>query len=237
MSGQAVENHTFQTGVDVRYLLHLPERSAYSLAVLALHGYGSTPEAMLRLTLPVVGAGAVVAAIQAPHQHYAGSKPEAASEVAYNWGVRNHFDAAVRTHHEIVLKVLSQLRERFGLGADRCVLLGFSQPVGLNYRFIGTHPDAAGGVIGLCGGVPRDWEDERYRDVGAPILHISRNQDEYFPREVAEGFPQRLRRHAKDVEFHMMDGGHWFPSKARAIVQPWLGRVFGESEIGTMGNS
>jgi predicted esterase len=94
--------------------------------------------------------------------------------------------------------------------------------VGLNYRFIGTYPDEAGGVIGVCGGVPKDWEQDKYRTIDAPILHISRSEDEYFPSEVANGFPARLRHHASDVEFHMLPGAHRFPSKAAGIVRPWL---------------
>ena len=107
------------------------------------------------------------------------------------------------------------------------MLVGFSQPVGLNYRFVGTWPAQVGGVIGLCGGVPRDWEEDSYKPVTAALLHISREEDEFFPAATAAKFPDRLRVHAPDVEFHMLPGGHRFPSKARHIAQPWMDRVFG----------
>ncbi len=97
--------------------------------------------------------------------------------------------------------------------------MGFSQPVGLNYRFIGTHPEEAGGVIGICGGVPKDWAEDKYKPVAAPILHISRSEDEYFPTDYVKGFPDRLRQHARDVEFHLLPGGHRFPSKAKPIIE------------------
>lgn len=220
------ESHIFSAQIDCRYLLHLPAHPR-PLLVLALHGYGSTPETMLRLTMPLVGEARIVAAVQAPHQHYGAVSSGSPAETAYNWGVRDHHESSVRTHHAIVLTVLDQLRGRFGIPAARCLLLGFSQPVGLNYRFIGTHPGAAGGVIGICGGVPRDWEDSKYHPIAAPILHIARDQDEIFPPDTARGFPDRLRTHAADVEFHMLPGRHRFPSKAGAVVQPWLHRVFG----------
>jgi predicted esterase len=126
----------------------------------------------------------------------------------------------------MVLQTLASLRERFQVGADRCVLAGFSQPVGLNYRFAATHPDQVRAVIGICGGVPRDWEDSKYQPVNASLLHISRDEDQYYPTAVAQTFAERLRSHASDVEFHLIPGPHRFPSKAHKIVRPWLDRVF-----------
>ena len=105
------------------------------------------------------------------------------------------------------------------------ILMGFSQPVGLNYRFIGTHPQSAGGVIAICGGVPKDWEEEKYSRVEAPILHIARSEDEFFPEAVARGFPDRLRAHAADVEFHMLPGEHRFPSKASATIRAFAEKI------------
>jgi hypothetical protein len=46
-------------------------------------------------------------------------------------------------------KTLALLRERFGVRAERCLLVGFSQPVGLNYRFIANPPGRSPGVIGI----------------------------------------------------------------------------------------
>jgi len=34
-----------------------------------------------------------------------------------------------------------------------------------------------------------------------------------------------LRRHAADVEFHLIDGNHWMPANGSAIVTPWLQRI------------
>lgn len=221
------EHHFFTAALECRFLLHVPEASsADRLLVLTLHGYGSNPEAMLRLTIPTVGPEHIVAAIQAPFQHYLSPTPGPGA-TGYNWGVRDHHAAATRLHHEMVRTVLDRLSDQFSIGSRRCVLMGFSQAVGLNYRFAGTFPDQVGGVIGLCGGVPRDWDEEKYRPIEAPILHISRETDEFFPVATVEKFPERLRRHAADVEFHLIPGTHRYPSKAVSIVKPWLRRVFG----------
>jgi predicted esterase len=227
MPETAPEVHTFTAPLDCRYLLQLPDSSEpKDVVVLALHGYGMTPESMLRLTVGLVGPGFAVAALQAPFQHYQALRG-ANSAAAYNWGIRDHWASGVRLHQDMVRQTLAALRERFGLSATRCLLVGFSQPVGLNYRFVGTHANQVGAVLGLCGGVPRDWEESKYLPVEVPILHISRDQDEFYPNEQVKEFPKRLAAHASDVEFHLIPGQHRFPSKGAAIVRPWMARVFG----------
>ena len=126
-----------------------------TLLVLTLHGFGSNPDVMLRLSVPAVGEECIVASLRGPNQHYLSGNP-ASDEVGYNWGTRRHPELNIRLHHEIVQAVAKQLRARFSIPAHRTLLMGFSQPVGLNYRLIGTYPGEAGGIIGICGGVPKE---------------------------------------------------------------------------------
>ena len=63
------------------------------------------------------------------------------------------------------------------------------------------------------------------RTVTAALLHVARREDEFYKPEVTERFAARLRLRASDVEFHMLEGGHRFPSKARPIVERWLERI------------
>jgi predicted esterase len=222
------EQHTFLSPLECRYLLQIPAYPrAKPLVVIALHGYSSNPEAMLRLTAGLVGDHHIIASIQAPNQHYvADGLPTAQSVAGYNWGIRPHWESSVLLHHQMMRQVLKALRERFEVGPERCLLVGFSQPVGLNYRFVGTHPHEVAGVVGICGGVPRDWQEDKYQPVPAALLHISRDEDPIYPVAVANTFAEKLRHRAKDVEFHLIPGPHRFPSKARHIVGPWLQRVF-----------
>ncbi len=225
---ETIERHTFTAPLDCRYLLHVPDTlDAGAVLVLTLHGYGSNPEAMLRLTAGLVGDRHIVASLQGPHEHYlTAGLPGASSVVGYNWGVRENWASAVRLHHDMLLEALAALRGRFGIPAARCLLAGFSQPVGLNYRFVATWPEQIGGAIGVCGGVPRDWEEEKYRAVSAALLHIAREEDEFYPPALSGQFADRLRKRAANVEFHMLPGGHRFPSKARPIAESWMNRVF-----------
>jgi predicted esterase len=224
--------HSTAVPFEAEYLLHEPGQvGARTLLVLALHGYGSNPDAMLRLSEMALGGGdAIIASLRGPNQHYLSSgalgTPMPGSEVGYNWGTTKHATQNIELHHRIVRTVSAELRARFEIPVRRTLLMGFSQPVGLNYRFIGTHPDeSAGGVIAMCGGVPKDWEEDKYATVEVPILHIARSEDEFFPEAVAKGFPNRLRAHATNVEFHMLPGRHRFPSKAAGIIQEFAEKL------------
>ena len=218
-----IRHGSFTARLDCRYQLYAPASiTGRTLLAATLHGFGSNPEAMLRLTGSLLGPPHVVAAIEAPNQFYVALN---SNEVGYGWATHKHSDSSVRLHHDMVLHVLNEAGREYGIPAGRRILVGFSQPVGMNYRFAATHPGEVRGVIGLCGGVPRNWEDGPYRTVTAALLHVARREDEFYKPEVTERFAARLRLRASDVEFHMLEGGHRFPSKARPIVERWLERI------------
>jgi predicted esterase len=224
MPSEAIERRTFSARLDCHYLLHVPpdvDRS--TLLVAALHGFGSNPEIMLRLTENLLGPRHAIAALQAPSQFFLAQK---SSEVGYCWATHKHSDESVRLHHDMLLHVLDEVGRQHALPAGRRLIVGFSQPVGLNYRFAATHPEAVRGVIGICGGVPKNWEEGPYQKVSAALLHIARKEDEFYPPAVTEHYAARLHLRANDVEFHMLEGGHKFPSKAGPIAEKWMGRVF-----------
>lgn len=217
---------SFTARLDCRYLLHAPQAvDDHTLLVAALHGFSANPEVMLRLTAGLLGPRHVLAAIEGPNQFYLS---QASQEVGYGWATHKHPDSSVRLHHDMLLHVLNETGREYGIPASRRILVGFSQPVGMNYRFAATHPEEVRGVIGICGGIPRNWEEGPYRPVTAALLHIARREDEFYKPEVTDLYPERLRLRAADVEFHMLDGGHRFPSKAKPIADAWLARIIGE---------
>ena len=224
MPSEAPEHRTFTAQLDCHYLLYMPEDvDQDTLLVTALHGYGSTPEAMLRLTASWFPEH-VIASVQGPSQFFLSTASQA--EVGYSWITRRNADSSIRLHHEIVQRVMSDVGQEHRIPASRRLLIGFSQPVGLNYRFAATHPEAVRGVIGVCGGLPGNWEQGPYSQVAAALLHIARSEDEYYSTEVTARYAERLRLRANDVEFHLLEGGHRFPSKGKPIVDRWVERVF-----------
>ncbi len=221
-SPNSIESHTFSLPLECYYLLHVPEVPS-RLLWMVVHGYAMNASNMLSLALLVLGKQHLVASVQAPHHFYPDQRKP---DVGYNWGTRNHGSSSIQMHHAMIRHVRKQLEDRFHVPPARTVLMGYSQPVGYNYRFASAHPDEVGGVVGICGGVPKDWETGPYGPVKASLLHIARSEDEFFPPSATEDYARKLRTRAKDVEFHMLRGGHRFPSAAAPILDAWSRRVF-----------
>jgi predicted esterase len=214
---------TFSARLDCHYVLRLPETfDSHTLLAVALHGFGQSAEIMLPLTEKMFGPHPVVAALQGPNQFFRDGKN---MEVGYGWNTSRHAPASIRLHHDMVRHVLNEAGREYGIPPERRILVGFSQPVSLNYRLVATFPGEVRGVVGVCGGLPGDWESGAYQPVSAAVLHIARRQDEWYPPAVTEQYPERLRLRVLDLEFHLLEGGHHFPSKGNAIVESWLARI------------
>jgi phospholipase/carboxylesterase len=219
-----IADHSFSARLDCHYLLLKPQTiEPHACLAVTLHGFSANPEIMLQLTARLFPTSpAVIASLQGPNQFFL---PPPAREVGYGWITNRRPAESIRLHHEMVLHVLNEAGEQFGIPPERRLLIGFSQSVALNYRLAATHPTAVRGVIGICGGLPGDWDDGEYSRVEASLLHIARRGDEYYPPDVTGRYTERLRRRAADVEFHLIDGKHHMPSAGSGIVEPWLMRI------------
>jgi predicted esterase len=216
-------DRTFSARLDCHYLLRAPDVvDARTPLVVTLHGFGENPETMLHLTARLFDSPPILAALQGPYQFFRGPKNR---EVGYGWITSRNPAESIRLHRDMVLQVLDEAGQQFGIPPDRRLLAGFSQAVALNYRLAATCPGAVRGVIAICGGLPGDWDEDAYPTVGASVLHIARRDDEYYPSNVTENYAERLRRRAADVEFHLLDGGHRIPSDGNKLVGPWMQRV------------
>lgn len=221
MSG--VTERGFRARLDCHYLLRAPEVvDSQTPLVITLHGFGADPESMLGLTARLFPTEPVIASLQGPFQFFRDGPTRG---VGYGWITNKHSAESVRLHHDMVSYVAAEVGREFGIPERRRLLVGFSQAVSLNYRFAATFSEAVRGVIAICGGLPSDWETAAYRSVVAAILHIARRQDEHYPPNVTDAYPERLRKRAADVEFHLLDGGHQIPSSGSIIVGPWLERI------------
>lgn len=220
-----VSERSFPAKLDCHYLLATPEVvNGRTSLVVTLHGFGANPEAMLTLTARLFEIEPVIASVQGPYPFFHATPDR---KVGYGWITSRHSAESIRLHHDMVSHVLEETGRQFGIPPARRLLAGFSQPVGLNYRFAATCPQAVRGVIGICGGLPGNWETGEYQPVRAAVLHIARRADEYYPPDVTGKYAERLRLRAADVEFHLIDGGHQMPSAGKEIVAPWLRRVLG----------
>ena len=216
-------DRTFTARLDCHYRLLTPERvDERTPLVVALHGFGASPEMMLRPTLRLFDPQPVIAAVEGPYRFFRGTDTR---DVGYGWITSRNPAESIRLHRDMVAHVLDEAGRQFGVPADRRILLGFSQSVALNYRFVEAAPDAVRGVIGICGGLPGEWADGAAPTIRASVLHIARDADEIYTIEKARTFETRLRQRASDVEFHVMEGGHTMPSEGGRLVRPWVERV------------
>ena len=213
----------FSARLDCHYLLQTPDViDRRTPLVVTLHGFGMNAEVMLQLTGRLFETAPVLVSLQGPYPFFLSTSNW---EVGYGWITNRHSAESVRLHHDMVSYVLDEVGRESGIPPSRRLLVGFSQPVGLNYRYVATCRDRVRGVIGICGGLPGDWETGAYQKASAAILHLARRQDEIYPPQVTEQYAVRLRRHASDVEVHLIEGGHQMPSAGSQIVEPWLRRI------------
>jgi predicted esterase len=218
-----IAEESFSVQLDCHYLLLLPDIVDLNTPlVVALHGFGGNPEDMLQLSARLFANTAIVASLQGPNQFFL---EQSTRKVGYGWITSRRPQESIRLHHKMVAHVLDEVGGRFGISPERRILTGFSQSVALNYRFAATHPQFIRGVVGICGGVPSDWEGGAYQRVSASVMHIARRGDTYYPPAVTADYADRLRQRADDVEFHLLEGGHQVPSDGNSIIGPWLKRV------------
>jgi len=223
MALAAVVERTFAARLSCRYLLDpAAEPGPDTVLVAALHGFSQNAEDMLRLTRHLVGARHAVASVEGPNGFFLGM---GSAEVGYGWITSRRPADAIRLHGEMVAHVLEEAGAELGIPAERRILVGFSQSVSLNYRFATEHPKAIRGLTAICGAIPGDWDDARAAPLCPAVLHIARRQDTVYPPERTEQYARRLRLRCNDVEFHQLEGGHQFPSKAGPLWEAWLTRI------------
>ena len=222
--GESLESDlSLRAELRLYYDVYAPGGGAAPLLV-ALHGYGSNKGWMMREARQHVPEGFAVAALQGPHQHMKEPR-EQGGPLRYGFGWLTNFrpEESVALHHRAVLDLVEALVARGVALRERVFLLGFSQSCALNYRFAFTHREALRGVVGICGGVPGDWETNPvYGETRASVLHLSGTRDEFYTPERVAPYAEQLRQRARDVETRAYDAAHEFVPEMRGDVRDWL---------------
>ena len=117
--------------------------------------------------------GFSVISLQGFHQHLKEPKePGGPLRFGFSWLSNFHPEDSVRVHHQALLDLIQKLTNDKTIDPRQVYLLGFSQTCALNYRFAFTHPEVLRGVVGICGGLPGDWEtSEGYKPTNAAVFH------------------------------------------------------------------
>ncbi len=212
------------------YDLRLPKALSGSRGhplLIALHGYGGTKESMLALAYRICGDRFAIASLQGPHQHTQRRQGRPGGirsvRIAFGWGTMHNSVENQTLHHEFIRRVIREVSRKHSIDRKRIFLLGFSQSVGLNYRFAFTYPNTIRGLIGVCGGIPGDWETSRkYRRSVTDVLHLSGTKDPFYPLNRVRTFKAALERRTASVEHHFVPTGHIFPRRCLPAIRRWL---------------
>lgn len=192
--------------------------------LIALHGYGANKRQMMREARQMAPPEFSIAAMQAFHQHM--KEPKEAGgplRFGFGWLTNFHPEESVAIHHQAVLDLIETLTAERVADDQNIFLLGFSQSCALNYRFAFTHPEVLRGVIGICGGLPGDWQtNQSYKKTDAAVFHLAGNQDEFYSPERVGDYAEQLRLRAADVTFKGYEGGHDFVPEMRGDIRAWL---------------
>jgi phospholipase/carboxylesterase len=192
--------------------------------LIALHGYGASKWHAMREAKMIAPDGFALAALQGPHQHLREPKEKGGSlRFGFGWLTNFHPEESVAIHHRALLQLIEDsINERIA-DRNRIFLLGFSQSCALNYRFAFTQADVLRGAIGICGGLPGDWETNRsYQKTNAAIFHLAGEKDEYYGPPRVESYATQLRQRAGDVEFRSYDAAHEITQAMRQDIRDWL---------------
>ncbi|HEV2912797.1 MAG TPA: dienelactone hydrolase family protein [Pyrinomonadaceae bacterium] len=206
------------------YDLYVPGGEQSHPLLVALHGYGASKRQMMREARQLAPAGFAIASLQGFHQHIREPKEEGGPlRYGFGWVTNFRSQESVAVHHRALLELMDKLTDERVADPRRIFLLGFSQSCALNYRFAFTHADRLRGVVGICGGLPGDWESsDRYSQTGAAVLHLCGTRDEFYTPERVRDYGARLKERALDVEVKSYDAGHEIVPPMREDVRAWL---------------
>jgi predicted esterase len=222
-------DRTLEARVNLYYDLR-PGTTAPAPLLIALHGYGANKRQMMREAQLLAPKTFAIASLQGFHQHI--REPwQTGGPLRFGFGWLTNFrsEESVAVHHRALIDIIETLTREGVADPSRVFLLGFSQSCALNYRFAFTHPEKLRGVIGICGGIPGDWETSTtYRQASLDVLHLAGTRDEFYSPERVQDYEKQLQTRALSVVFKSYDAGHEIIREMRPDVVQWLTRAADE---------
>jgi len=222
-SPKSETEHSLSAEIKLHYDLQ-PGQHALAPLLIALHGYGASKRQMMREAKMIAPEGFAIASLQGPHQHLKDPKePGGPLRFGFGWLTNFRPEESVAVHHRALLDLINTVTAEGVADPERIFLLGFSQSCALNYRFAFTYPNVLRGVIGICGGMPGDWDtSEVYQATKAAVFYLSGEHDEFYPPTRIKDYPAQLRARATDVECRSYDTGHEIVQAMRDDIRLWL---------------
>jgi len=201
-----------------------PGTSSPAPLLIALHGYGANKRYMMREAQLMAPPQFAIASLQGFHQHMKEPRePGGPLRFGFGWVTNFRPEESVAVHHRALIDLIEILSAEGIADPARVFLLGFSQSCALNYRFAFTHPERLRGVVGICGGIPGDWETSpTYRNAEIDVLHLAGTRDEFYTPERVRDYESQLKTRARSLTFKTYDAAHEIVPEMRSDVVQWL---------------
>lgn len=191
--------------------------------LIAFHGYEGNKESMMALAQNINASDLIIASVQGPNGFFVRSESQPNKpKVGFGWMMQYKAEETIRLHHQTLLSVIEETAAQYRIDRRAIFLLAFSQSVSLNYRFAFTHPGVVRGVIAVCGGIPGDWDQDKYQNSDTDLLIIAGETDEFYPLERTRTFKDAMASRAASVEYRSFPVGHVFPRGSLAIIDQWI---------------
>ncbi|HEY7546650.1 MAG TPA: hypothetical protein VID27_17295 [Blastocatellia bacterium] len=204
------------------YDLYIPERESDEPMplLIALHGYEGNKESMMALCHRINSDDFAIASLQGPNAFFVREKEK--PRIGFGWMMMYKAEETIRLHHSTVLSIIEETAREYAIDRSAIFLMAFSQAVSLNYRFAFTHPDMIRGVIAVCGGIPGDWNEDKYKKSDTDVLIVAGETDEFYPLERTRTFKDAIAQRTRSVEFLSFPVGHVFPRESLPVINEWM---------------
>lgn len=213
-----------KTEINLYYDLHVPDGARNAPLLIAVHGYGAHKRYMMREARSVAPENFVIAAPQAPHQHFRKTDDGKYRE-GFGWYANFKTEEYIRVHHDFLLEIIDRLKKENLIDPARIYLYGFSQACALNFRFAFTYPEIARGIVGVCGGVPGDLDtNENYKPFAADTLYLYGDDDEFYTQEKFAGFDEKLRSLLPNFQSKQYNATHEISAEMREDIRKFFSR-------------
>ena len=211
--------------INLYYDLYAPDEETEKVKplIIALHGYEGSKESMMALARRINSRDFIIASVQGPNGFFVRDREPASNpRIGFGWMMQYKAEETIRLHHETLLAVIEDTAAQYPIDRRAIFLMAFSQSVSLNYRFAFTHPNLVRGVIAVCGGIPGDWNEDKYQQSDTDVLIIAGETDEFYPLERTRTFKDAIARRARAVEFRSFPAGHVFPRESLPLINEWI---------------
>jgi polyhydroxybutyrate depolymerase len=218
-----ITDRTLHARINLYYDLQ-PAPASPAPLLIALHGYGAFKEQIMREAQQMAPDNFAIASLQGFHQHIKEPRqPGGPLRYGFGWLTSYRSEESVAVHHQALLDLIDQVSSDGVADPARVFLLGFSQSCALNYRFAFTRPERLRGVVGICGGLPGDWETSTvYREAAIDVFHLAGTRDEFYPPERVAPYEKQLGTRARTVASKSYHAAHEIVPEMRADVKQWL---------------